>query len=229
MDKHEKTKGYDWLKKISLQFLPEKDYEKIEKTMLFLKFRKGETILKQGGSPTHIVFLEKGIVKFNYENDSGKNLILTIVHSPKILGGANLFYKDNNLFSIIAVEECEVIMINSSVLFDVMMNNAKFSIMLYQLASEMFKKAVINFVSLAHKQKESRIADILLFLSSEVYHSDEFSTTLSRKELSEFAGCSVENIIITFSKWKNEGILDVSAKKIRILNTDKLKHISKIG
>ena len=220
---------YSWFRRLSLQFISEKEFEKLEKTSVKLNFKKGETILKQGGVPTHIVYLEKGIVKFNYENEINKNLILTIVSAPKILGGANLFYKDNNLFSFIAVEDCEVILIDAKVLENILMENSRFAMMMFQVASEMFKKAVMNFISLAHKQKEGRIADIILYLASEVYHENVFVLSLTRKEVAEFAGCSTENVIMTLSKWQNEKIISIDGKRIEIINNEKLQYISKIG
>src|SRR5665647_1467914 len=125
---------YSWFRRICMQFISDKDFDKLEKTSVKLNFKKGETILKQGGMPTHIVYLEKGIVKFNYENESGKNLILTIVSAPKILGGANLFYKDNNLFSFIAVEDCEVILIDAKVLENILMENSRFAMMMFPVS-----------------------------------------------------------------------------------------------
>ncbi len=220
---------YSWFRRISLQFISEKDFEKLEKTSARLNFKKGETILKQGGIPTHIVYLEKGIVKFNYENEISKNLIITIVSAPKILGGANLFYKDNNLFSFVAVEDCEVILIDAKILENILMENSKFAMMMFQVASEMFKKAVMNFISLAHKQKEGRIADIILYLASEVYNDNSFVLSLTRKEIAEFAGCSTENVIMTLSRWQNEKIILIEGKKFEIIDQDKLQYISKIG
>ena len=220
---------YSWFRRISSQFISEKDFDKLEKASVKLNFKKGETILKQGVTPTHVIYLEKGIVKFNYENESGKNLILTIVSAPKILGGANLFYKDNNLFSFIAVEDCEAIMIDSKVIQDVLMDNSKFAMMMFQVASEMFKKSVMNFISLAHKQKEGRIADVFLYLADEVYHNMSFVLSLTRKEIAEYAGCSTENVIMTLSKWQNEKIVSLDGKSIAIKDVERLKHISKIG
>jgi CRP/FNR family transcriptional regulator len=226
---NEPKQEYSWFRRISLQFISEKDFERLEKTSVKLNFKKGETILKQGGLPTHIAYLEKGIVKFNYENETNKNLIITIVSAPKILGGANLFYKDNNLFSLIAVEDCEVILFDAKVIESVLLDNAKFAMMMFQVASEMFKKSIINFISLAHKQKEGRIADIFLFLADEVYHNTTFLLSLTRKEIAEFAGCSTENVIMTLSKWQNEKIVSLEGKTIEIKDIDKLKYISKIG
>lgn len=226
---NETKQEYSWFRRISAQFISDKDFEKLEKSSVKLTFKKGETILKQGGIPNHIAYLEKGIVKFNYESESGKNLILTIVSAPKILGGANLFYKDNNLFSLVAVEDCEVIMIDSKVTEEVLMDNSKFAMMMFQVASEMFKKSVLNFISLAHKQKEGRIADIFLYLADEVYHNSTFLLSLTRKEIAEFAGCSTENVIMTLSKWQTEKIVSFEGKTFEIKDIEKLKYLSKIG
>jgi CRP/FNR family transcriptional regulator len=219
----------NWLKRISLKFISEQDYTKIEKSSVRLCFKKGDIILKQGWVSTHIVYLEKGIVKFNYENELNKNLILTIVSAPKILGGANLFYKDNNMFSFVAVEDCEVVMIDANALLNVCKDNAKFTLMLFQVAFEMFKTAVLNFISLAHKQKEGRIADIIIYLATYVYNSHTFQLSLTRKELAEFAGCSTENIIMTLSKWQKEKTILSEGKNFKIIDFERLKYISKIG
>lgn len=223
------TLEYSWFRKVSLQFISEKEFDKLEKTSVKLNFKKGETILKQGSLPTHIAYLESGIVKFNFENEVNRNLILTIVSAPKILGGANLFYKDNNLFSIIAVEDCDVVMIDAKILENVLSENSRFAMMLFRTASEMFKTAVLNFVSLAHKQKEGRIADVILYLVQEVYHTQSFSLSLTRKELAEFAGCSTENVIMTLSRWQSEGIISINARKMEVSDIERLKYISKIG
>lgn len=220
---------FKWLRRISMKFINRRDFIRIERSSVSLAFKKGETILKQGEQPSHVVYLERGIVKFSYQNEVGKNLILTIVAAPKILGGANLFYKDNNLFSFVAVDDCDVVLIDAQVLLSVMENNAKFSIILFQLASGMFKKSILNFISLAYKQKEGRIADIILYLSAEVYNSNDFVLSLTRRELAEFAGCSTENVIMTLSKWQSENVIATEGKRIRIVDMEKLQHISKIA
>jgi CRP-like cAMP-binding protein len=58
---------FKWLRRISLRFISAKDFDRIEKTSVRLVFKKGETVLKQGGLSTHVAYLEKGIVKFNFK------------------------------------------------------------------------------------------------------------------------------------------------------------------
>ena len=53
----------------------------------------------------------------------------------------------------------------------------KFAVAVYQIASDMFKKSnYLIFISLANKQKEGRIADIIIYLAENIYYSNSFSS-----------------------------------------------------
>ena len=214
---------------ISCQYIEAPEFQKLQERSAQLKFRKGEAILKQGARATHLAFLQKGIVKFYYEDEKGRNLILTITKSPSLIGGANIFNELTNLFSIQAVEDCEVCMIDMAMLKEIAMSNNRFLMKLLELLTGMFKDSILNFIKLAHKQVNGRIADVLIYLSGSVYQSRNFTLTLSRKELSEFAGCSTENVIHTLSRFHREGILKVKGKSIEITDFERLQKISKVG
>lgn len=216
-------------KLISCQYIHPTEFEKLQQRSTQLLFRRGEAILKQEAVSTHLVFLQKGVVKFFYEDAKGKNMILTITKSPTLIGGANVFNDSMNLFSVYAVEDCEVCMIDLVMLKEIAMNNNRFLMKLLELVTGMFKTSILNFINLAHKQVNGKIADILVFLSRSVYCSQSFTLTLTRKELAEFAGCSTENVIHTLSKFKNEGIISVRGKNIVINDFSRLEKISKVG
>ena len=97
------------------------------------------------------------------------------------------------------------------------------------ISTRMFRESIFNFISIAHKQSNGRIADILLFLTEKIYQNRSFSLSLSRQELAEFAGCSKEQITHTLQSFSSEGIICVSGKKVEILDIDRLYKISKIG
>jgi len=214
---------------LSCRHIPAEEFELVRRTSFQLLFRKGETILKQGAKASNLVYLHKGIVKFNYENEFGKNVILSIVAGPILLGGANLFFRESNLFSLIAVEECEACLIDSRAMKKLLQNNGKYAIMMFEESTEMFRSAIFNFISLAHKQVHGRIADILLYLSSEVYKSNKFTVSFTKKELAEFAACSHENVIMTLSKMNKEGIIRFEGKSLEILDHQRLLEISRHG
>jgi CRP/FNR family transcriptional regulator, polysaccharide utilization system transcription regulator len=214
---------------LSCHHITPEEFELVRRTSQQLLFKKGETILKQGAKASNLVYLHKGIVKFNYENEVGKNVILTIVAGPILLGGANLFFKEINLFSLIALEECEACLIDSKAMKRLLQNNGKYAIMMFEESTEMFKSAIFNFISLAHKQVNGRVADILLYLAAQVYKSNKFTLSFTKKEIAEFAACSHENVITTLSKMNKEGIISFEGKTLEICNPTKLIEISKHG
>ncbi|MCX6248033.1 MAG: Crp/Fnr family transcriptional regulator [Bacteroidetes bacterium] len=214
---------------ISCQFMEPAQFNMLRKASAQLRFNKGETILKQGAQATHLAFLQKGVVKFQYEDERARNLILTITKAPALIGGSNIFNDSVNFFSVQAVEECEVCMIDMAMLKEIAQMNNRYLMKLLELVTGMFRESVINFITLAHKQVNGRIADVILYLSDSVYNSDLFTLTLTRKELSEFAGCSTENVIHTLSRFHREGILNVKGKSIEIADRERLQKISKIG
>jgi CRP/FNR family transcriptional regulator, polysaccharide utilization system transcription regulator len=216
-------------KEISCRFLSRDEFEVIRRMSTQLYFEKGETILKQGAKATHTVFLHKGIVKFNYHNESGKNFIMTIVNGPRILGGANLFFKETNLFSLEAVENSELCLIDNRAFGQALLKHGSYLMALFRESIEMFQVPIFNFISLAHKQVNGRIADIIIYLSEHVYMSHEFQLTLTRKEIAEFAACSPENVITTLSRLNREGVITLDGKHFKINDYKKLREISKIG
>jgi CRP/FNR family transcriptional regulator, polysaccharide utilization system transcription regulator len=214
---------------ISCQYINQEEFLKLQNSSIQLRFKKGEAIMKQGANASHLVFLQKGIVKFSLEDEMGKNLILTITSSPALLGGANIFNQGMNIFSVYAVEDCEGCLIDIQLLKEIALSNTLFLMKLLELVTGMFKTSIFNFISLAHKQVNGRIADVMMYLSTSVYKSPSFTLSLSRKELAEFAGCSTENVIHTLSRFNREGILSVEGKKIIIHDMDQLMRISKVG
>jgi CRP/FNR family transcriptional regulator len=214
---------------MSCRHIATEEFELVRRTSQQLFFKKGETILKQGAKASNLVYLHKGIVKFNFETDDGKNVILTIVAGPILLGGANLFFKEINLFSLIALEECEACLIDSKAMKRLLQNNGKYAIMMFEESTEMFKSAIFNFISLAHKQVNGRVADILLYLANQVYKSNRFVLSFTKKELAEFASCSHENVITTISRLNKDGIISFEGKTLEIKDMRRLLEISKHG
>ncbi len=213
----------------SQQFLNVEELELIEKHSQKLIFNKGESLIKQGSKSTHVAFLYKGIIKHTYQKENYKTLILAIASAPSLIGGANMFNDGKNVFSVIAVEDCEAFLIDIHILKQLLMHNSKLALQLFDIVSEMSKGSIINFINLAHKHVNGKVADILLYLSESVYKNQEFTLSLTRKELSEFAGISEVNFISTLKKFEKEGLVIANSKEIKIINKEQLELISKLG
>jgi CRP/FNR family transcriptional regulator len=209
--------------------MPENDFELLRRTSVQLRFEKSETILKQGAKSHHLVFLHKGIVKFSYQYGSGTKYIMTIVGGPKLLGAANLFFKETNIFSLVAMNTCEICLIDSKAMRALALKHSEFILAMCEETMGMFQNSIFNFISMAHNQVNGRIADVLLYLWNDVYHKNPEDFIITRKELAEFAACSHENVITTLSRFNKEGIITLDGKKIIVNDPEKLKQISHKG
>jgi CRP-like cAMP-binding protein len=216
-------------KTICLQSMSEEDFNFLYESTIQKSYQKDEVIFQQGEKSPFLVFLQKGLVKFNYLDTNNKNLILTIVSAPSLLGLANVLNEDINLFSIIAIEDSMGCQLDLNKLKVLAMRNKNFLISLTKLSTDMFRNSIYNVISLAHKQINGRIADILLFLARDIYHSNTFTLSISRQEMAEFAGCSKENVIKSLRSLNRDNIIRISGKEIEILDIKKLIKISQKG
>jgi len=216
-------------KTICLKSMSEEDFNFLYESTIQKSYQKDEVIFQQDEKSPFLVFLQKGLVKFNYLDANNKNLILTIVSAPSLLGLANVLNEDINLFSIIAIEDSMGCQLDLNKLKVLAMKNKNFLISLTKLSTDMFRNSIYNVISLAHKQINGRIADILLFLARDIYHSNTFTLSISRQELAEFAGCSKENVIKSLRSLNRDNIIRISGKEIEILDIKKLIKISQKG
>ncbi len=104
---------------ITCQYVEEDEFETIRSASIPIHFKKGEIIFKRGTKSTHLVFLHKGIVKFIHEDESEKPFITAIVKGTKLLGAANMFFHETNVFSVVAVEDCDICLIDNRLLRNV--------------------------------------------------------------------------------------------------------------
>jgi len=137
------------------------------------KFQKGEVIFKQNEKTEHLVFLTKGMVKLVH-SQYGKNLILTIEKAQTLLGLSNILNEDINLFSIIAIEDCDGCIIDINKFKVMIMKNRQFLFAVMTISTRMFRRDILNFISIAHKQSNGRIADVLIFLAESIYQNHSF-------------------------------------------------------
>jgi CRP/FNR family transcriptional regulator len=66
---------------------------------------------------------------------------------------------------------------------------------------------------------------MLLYFADEIYKSNEFELPVSRKEIAEFIGMTLENVIRTLSELRKDNILKIYGKEILITDRAKLEKL----
>jgi len=96
--------------------LSPKELAMVEGNQVVLNYNKGEIICKQGSRASHIIVLQKGLVKA-YLEGTPKNLVLTIMPSGQLIGLPSIYDGNNTfLYSVLAYIDSTVKMINIAIL-----------------------------------------------------------------------------------------------------------------
>jgi CRP/FNR family transcriptional regulator len=74
-----------------------------------------------------------------------------------------------------------------------------------------------------------RLAEILLYLSDEVFHTDDYEMILTRQELGEMTSMAKECVVRILKELEDSGVIYSDSSRIKILDRKKLILISAKG
>mgnify|MGYP003296471617 FL=1 len=118
------------------------------------------------------------------------------------------------------------------VIEDFAANNPKLAMFFIRQLSKDLGIADERTVNLTQKHIRGRLAESLLFLK-ESYGVEEDESTLSiylsREDLASLSNMTTSNAIRTLSTFASEKLITIDGRKIKIIDEEKLKRISRIG
>lgn len=209
--------------------LTSEEKELLNSNSVIVNYKKGEMICKQGSFASHVMYLEKGLVKIYLEGNP-KDLILTITPQKNLMGLQSLYEGNNTfLYSISTYTDSNVRLIDIQIFKQLLKQNALFAYRILNILNESTSQSYGRFFSLTHKQLHGRLADILLCLSRKIFKSESFDLPLTRSDLSELTSMSTESVIRIMKDFKDDGIIDINNKSITLLDLPRLDRISAKG
>jgi CRP/FNR family transcriptional regulator, polysaccharide utilization system transcription regulator len=211
------------------KMLSEEEEEILNQNRYEVVFKAGENIIKQGTASSHLIMLTSGIAKLYIEGLDSKNLILELIKPWKLFGGPGIYNDNRYHYSATAIELTSTCFIDSQQIKLLIRKNPDFAEAFIANFSFNSIKTFDRIVSLTQKQMHGRIADVLLYLSKEVYNSPDFEMSLSRQDIGELSGMTKDSAIRILKELENEHVIRLEGKKISIANNDVLEEISLKG
>jgi CRP/FNR family transcriptional regulator len=209
--------------------LTDEEMELLVKEKRHIHFNAGETILKQNTSASHIVCIKNGLAKIISEGDGDKKLILRLVVTHSILTGGGIFVDEIRHFTVQAVTEVDCCFIDTEKIYELVSKNSQFAFELLKLNNRQNIQMLNNLVGITQKYMPGRVADLLLYLKNEIFLCNPFNTRLSRKDLADMCGMTMESFIRILKEFKSSDIITVDGTTIHVLDEEALQLISKKG
>ena len=192
-------------------------------------YRKGEIINYEGQKIEHFKYLKSGLVKLFRRVQNGDEQIITITRPFEFVSNMNIFSEEKYLYSVSALEDSVVCIIDLSLIKELFQKNGAFAASLLTKVSRMNDKIINQTLDIRLKNLAGRVAFVLIYFTREIYKSRVFDLPVSRKEIADYIGMSTANVIRTMSDFKKENLIGIYGKTIEIMDLDKLEVISKRG
>jgi len=194
-----------------------------------INFNKKDVIFRQGTLTSHVMYLETGLIKLFKDGKNNKSFILKIATPGYFIGLVSIFGDDTFQYTATAIEDSSVFFIDINTFNSVLEKNGKYSVYLLKEVCKDNLNIFDRITSQYHKQLPGKIADIILYFSEKIYHSNTFEFPLTRTELAELAGTTKESFIRTLTEFKNDKIIVLDGKLLEIKSLEIVKTLSRIG
>ena len=130
-------------------------------------FRKGENLTKQGAFASYVLFIIDGLVKQYVEGDTTRNFNLRIMKSGDFVGLSAVFTKNVFNYSAIALHDTLVYLVDKNTIANLVQNNGQFAYAIIKRYCEQDSGLYDIIRNMMYKQMNGRLADAILYLSSD--------------------------------------------------------------
>lgn len=206
--------------------------ERMAGSFILQTYKKNEIVHSEDEKPTHLFCLLKGKVKVFKEGVGGRSQIVRMIKPVEYFGFRAFFANELYVNAAAAVESSVVCLIPLNIIDELVKENIKLACFFIRNLSTSLGVADRRTVNLTQKHIRGRLAESLLFLR-ESYGLEEDNSTLSiylsREDLANLSNMTTSNAIRTLSQFASEKLIAIDGRKIKIIDEEKLKKISKIG
>jgi CRP/FNR family transcriptional regulator len=206
------------------------DAREIQPYLMTEKYSKKETIFAEGDPSEWFYIVKKGKVKITKLSQEGKEIILEVVQDLDFFGGIAVVRGFPYPANAVAMEDTEVVKFSRKNLMSIM---DRFPNLMYCMAANIgdrIKDSHETLKSIALEKVESRIASLLIKLSDKAGEKTDdgvmITMKLTKQDIAEMVGTTVETSIRTMSKLAKAGIVASKTGKIIIRDLNRLKSLT---
>lgn len=218
------------LKKVAMfSILNESELREVEPYLLPVTYKKKDVIFSEGEPPEWLYIVVEGKIKLTKLSQDGKEIILEIMSPLDFFGGLAVLRGFPYPANAVVMEDSKFLRISRNNIMKVI---DRFPNLMYCLAMQLgdrMKESHETLKNIALERVEARIAALLLKLADKTGKESGggivIEMKLTKQDIAEMVGTTVETSIRTMSKLKKTGIVAEKEGRITITNIDRLKSL----
>lgn len=215
------------IKSIFFATIKEEELEDYCSSRVEKDVKTGEVIIQQGQPIDDFIYLKEGLVKLYRDTPSGQQII-SLGKPFDFVSLLSVFANDSYSYSVSAVRDSVICILSFKEIRQLIRENGDFALKLVSTMNKASERILFDYLDLSQKRLNGRVASVLLYFS-DIYGDSKFDLPVTRKEISQLVGMSIENVIRSISDFRKDNILNVYGKRIEILNKDLLQKIMELN
>lgn len=215
------------LKTVSLfEGLSEQDLLRLKEIARIKNLEKGEVLFAQGEEATGFFVVLKGRLKVYRLSSRGRQQILHVFGPGEALAEAALFAGSRYPAWAEAMVASSVLFFPRKSFLELIKRKPELALNMLGLMALRLRKLAGMVEALSLKEVPERLAGYLLYLR-ETKGSLEFELEISKGELAALLGTVPETLSRVLNRLSEQGLIEVSGKKIRILDEEGLRSLER--
>lgn len=222
------------IKIISDRWMPlsESQRKLLADNVRIVSFKKNDIIYRDGEPPREVMCLIAGKVKVYKDGVNGRSQIIRAIKAVEFFGYRAFFAGEEYKTSAMAIDNCVVAFLPIQLVIKFVHENNAVSMFFIRHLAKLLGTADERTVSLTQKHIRGRLAETLLFLKDSYGVEEDgytLSIYLSREDIASMSNMTTSNAIRTLSSFAVENMIAIDGRKIRIMQDEELRKVSKLG
>lgn len=192
------------------------------------KIKRGSILFRNGEKFTNLFAIRTGFFKTCVTSEDGRDQVTGFQMAGEVIGLDGIV-NDFHTCDAVALEDAEVCVMP----FDRIEELSREINTLQRHVHKIMSREIVRehgvMLLLGSMRAEERLATFLLNLVQRLhargFSQSELILRMTREEIGSYLGLKLETVSRTFSKFVEEGIIEVKQRHVRILKTDALSEI----
>jgi CRP/FNR family transcriptional regulator len=192
------------------------------------KIARGDSLYRNGERFSALYAIRTGFFKTTVAVEDGRDQVTGFQMAGEVIGLDGIV-SEHHTCDAVALEDAEVCVMNFDRIEDLSREINALQRHVHKIMSREIVREHGVMLLLGSMRAEERLAAFLLNLVQRLhargFSQSELILRMTREEIGSYLGLKLETVSRTFSKFVEEGIVEVKQRHVRILNSDALKLI----
>jgi CRP/FNR family transcriptional regulator len=209
--------------------LNESEMERVDEVVATRrKVARGDNLFRNGDKFNALYAIRTGFFKTRISAEDGRDQVTGFQMAGEIIGLDGIV-SDHHTCDAVALEDAEVCVMPFDRIEELSREITSLQRHVHKIMSREIVRENGVMLLLGSMRAEERLAAFLLNLVQRLhargFSQSELVLRMTREEIGSYLGLKLETVSRTFSKFVEEGIVEVKQRHVRILNPDALKLI----